>query len=110
MADSSHSSSSRYACSLRGSCEVDPLGLHPTLSNCQSSCQPLTRLEEVFLIFSYNPRDAAGLAPSDRVEIISRLAGVRVAPEDSRAILLALDSQNILPLLPYEELITYAQS
>jgi hypothetical protein len=97
----------KYNCSLRGTCEADPYGPFSSQDECSLNCTAVTRRDEVELIFQYNLTDASGLAPSDRVRIIYSLTRVSVDTNDSHAILLALDQQDMEPLLPYPSLVDY---
>src|SRR5665647_29102 len=93
-----------YSCNLDGQCEVDPASFH-SLADCQRDCQALGGLadtkEAAYIILEYNLEQALEAAPSDRVQLIRRLTGVSVPPEDSWNVLMALLTKDYYYLYYY---------
>jgi len=98
----------RHTCSMRGVCELDQQGRHPTLAACQLQCSAASQRDVLLLIYRNNLGDAALLAPSDREAILFGLTSRRYPASQTRAILQGLDSVNVIPLLDYEPLVAYA--
>lgn len=82
---------SRYSCTLRGACEVDPQGRHSTLAECQANCQPLDSDlidDVVYDILTLNLEDSEYLAPSDISTVLLRATGFRFPLAEIRQTLL----------------------
>lgn len=86
----------RYTCNLSGVCELDSLPEgrgYSTLEECTAECQASTEKELDYLFLEYTldeDLDIYSIAPSDRVELIRRVKGVRVQSEDSGMILASI--------------------
>ena len=97
----------RYACSLRGVCEVDPYGEYENEDNCREYCQGTDSREVVNIIYDYAPL-ATGLAPTDRTELIKRTLGVTLTdPVTTYVVLQGLDNDDYLALAVAPELTSY---
>jgi hypothetical protein len=85
----------RYLCSLSGTCEPSRYG-YESLEECKVQCQPSTEKELDYIVAGYaldSKEQVLRTAPSDRVEIIQRMTGVRVQLRDSIDVLTALVSE-----------------
>jgi hypothetical protein len=89
----------RYSCAFSGRCEFDMQGEFGSFTECVDECQGIDDKDTTYLIYEYDPGSAVYLAPSDRLEVIRRLIGLDVAPDESIEVLEALGSGDIKSLI-----------
>ena len=88
----------RRSCNFAGQCEPDDEGRFPTQAACSQACYPRPQKEVNYLIQTLNPQTEY-LAPSDAMEVMLRLTGVRVPMEAAKRLLARINERDYAALI-----------